>query len=348
MVFTQKNIRSALLILGVCALLGALWFARTHGLSSILQGRVLVSETKLEIPWRTFDPPELLSGATIPPDTNVIIHLPLEIKRIARKVLFGNKGNYIRYWGYCFPEDYDPNDTTHRAPGFPGTLFLSEAERDVREAQRQRLFPQFTIHSPPTSEELAQQNIKPKGQIRHQQEIFYGGTTCYVMTEQPLPVGSDSDNDGLNSAEEKANQTDPENYDTDGDGIPDGTEVHAYKTNPLRRDTDVDGLIDGIEDKNRNGRMDQGETSPLEKDSDHDGLCDGYCRIIQGGRLCSEFSTTKNCVPGVQVKWRGEDKNLNGKVDNGETDPLKIDSDGDGILDEQEHFNCLLEKKTNC
>ncbi|OGJ56570.1 hypothetical protein A3D88_00070 [Candidatus Peribacteria bacterium RIFCSPHIGHO2_02_FULL_52_16] len=348
MVFTQKNIRSTLLILGVFALLGALWFARTHGLSSLLQGRVLTTETKLEIPWRTFDPPELLSGATIPSDTHVIIHIPLEIKRIARKVLFGDQGNRIRYWGYCFPEDYDPRNIAHRAPGFPGTMFLSEAERNEREAQRQRLFPQFTIHNPPTSKELTMQQKKIKGQIRHQQEIFYGGTTCYVMTEQPLPVGSDDDNDRLNASEESANRTDPQNHDTDGDGIADGVEVHSFKTDPLRRDTDTDGLIDGIEDRNRNGKIDQGETSPFEKDSDHDGLCDGYCRIIIGGRLCSEFSTTKNCVPGVQVKWRGEDKNLNGKVDTGESNPLKTDSDGDGILDEQEHYNCLLEKKTDC
>jgi hypothetical protein len=60
----------------------------------------------------------------------------------------------------------------------------------------------------------------------------------------------DSDNDGLTDAEEKALGTDPNNPDTDGDGLFDGEEVKVYKTDPLNPDTDGDGFKDGAEVKN--------------------------------------------------------------------------------------------------
>ena len=311
-----------------------------------LQGRVLLTETQAEIPWRTFEDFEVGSGVTIPANTNVIFHMPLHVKRITRKVLLGKGGDTIRYWGYCFPDDYDPKHPVHTS-GFPGTLFLSEKERADREADRQRLFPKYTLFRPPTAKELKARQSPSTSRIRHQQEVFFGGRSCYVMTEAPLPLGTDDDNDQLNSARERAVKTDPSNADTDGDGLMDGLEI-GLLTDPLRRDTDNDGIIDGMEDKNRNGRLDPGETLATLRDSDHDGLCDGYCRQVQGGRICGEFTTTKNCIPGIKIQWRGEDKNLNGVIDDGESNPLSIDTDKDGITDEQEFFNCLLAKKTDC
>ena len=41
--------------------------------------------------------------------------------------------------------------------------------------------------------------------------------------------------------------TDPNNEDTDGDGLLDGTEVTDTGTDPLDEDTDDDGFIDGEE-----------------------------------------------------------------------------------------------------
>ncbi len=90
-----------------------------------------------------------------------------------------------------------------------------------------------------------------------------------------------------------------------------------------------------------------GETDPTVADSDSDGLCDGYCRISNTKKICNDFEG-KDCVTLPYTRWEGEDKNLNGILDAGETDPLKKDTDGDGILDEQEHFNCMLEQKDNC
>ncbi|MFN8471119.1 MAG: LamG-like jellyroll fold domain-containing protein [Anaerolineae bacterium] len=65
---------------------------------------------------------------------------------------------------------------------------------------------------------------------------------------------SDADADGLTCAQEVRLGTDPNNPDTDGDGIPDGVEVRGFDfggrhwyLDPLSPDTDRDGLLDGVE-----------------------------------------------------------------------------------------------------
>lgn len=64
--------------------------------------------------------------------------------------------------------------------------------------------------------------------------------------------------------------------DRDGDGLPDETELAgANPTDPEDPDTDDDGLLDGEEDLNRNGQLDEGETDPNRADSDGDGAPDG-------------------------------------------------------------------------
>ena len=57
----------------------------------------------------------------------------------------------------------------------------------------------------------------------------------------------DTDSDGLTDSQEASLGTDPNNPDSDGDGIPDGREVNALGSNPLDTDTDSDGLTDGLE-----------------------------------------------------------------------------------------------------
>ncbi|MCZ7553623.1 MAG: FHA domain-containing protein [Anaerolineales bacterium] len=76
----------------------------------------------------------------------------------------------------------------------------------------------------------------------------------------------DSDGDGLINSAELAAGTDPNNPDTDGDGLSDGLEVLTWKTNPLLADTDGDGLKDGVE-------VERG-TNPLLRDTDGDGIED--------------------------------------------------------------------------
>jgi outer membrane protein OmpA-like peptidoglycan-associated protein len=102
---------------------------------------------------------------------------------------------------------------------------------------------------------------------------------------------TDRDNDGLYKDTEKRLGTDPENPDTDQDGLNDGDEVRKYATSPTTADTDGDGLKDGEEvltyltdpkafDTDKDALSDGDElmkynTDPLKKDTDGDNLTDG-------------------------------------------------------------------------
>jgi hypothetical protein len=87
----------------------------------------------------------------------------------------------------------------------------------------------------------------------------------------------------------------PIGLDSDGDLLNDKAE-QTTGTDAHNPDSDGDGITDGVEV--RTG------TQPLIRDTDSDGLVDGL-----------------------------EDKNLNGKIDSGETDPRNRDSDRDGLCD---------------
>lgn len=78
----------------------------------------------------------------------------------------------------------------------------------------------------------------------------------------------DTDEDGLSDAQEAQILTDPNNPDSDGDGINDGDELLIYGTDPLRRDTDGDFITDGDE-------INVYKTDPRLVDTDGDGIPDG-------------------------------------------------------------------------
>jgi len=85
----------------------------------------------------------------------------------------------------------------------------------------------------------------------------------------------DSDGDGLTDSEEAVYKTDPQNPDTDGDGLNDYDEVKVYGTDPLSPDTDFDMLKDGEE-------VHHYHTNPLIADTDKGGVSDGH-EVLEDG-----------------------------------------------------------------
>jgi hypothetical protein len=83
----------------------------------------------------------------------------------------------------------------------------------------------------------------------------------------------DPEPDGLVNSNEYALGTDPQDADTDDDGLSDGDEVHVHETDPLDNDSDDDSLFDGDE-------IAYG-TNPLNPQSDADGESDGL-EVSQG------------------------------------------------------------------
>ena len=160
-------------------------------------------------------------------------------------------------------------------------------------------------------------------------EILCGTDTLDKASKPTEEDVQDFDKDG------EANCIDT---DDDGDLVSDEAEA-MLGSNRLNKDSDGDGLEDGVEDADQSGTVDAGETSPTDKDSDDDGLEDGVeadsCYDQEG----DDCLTTKGYEADSDsdgLMDGAEDKNKNGLVDAGETNPLIADSDGDGQLDGEE------------
>jgi sugar lactone lactonase YvrE len=124
--------------------------------------------------------------------------------------------------------------------------------------------------------------------------------------------------------------------DADGDGLEDGLEYRTC-TEPDDADTDDDGIPDGKEDANHNGKVDRDETHPCEADTDKDDIQDGtelgYTLVdidnayTDTGFFQPDLDPTTTTDPsnpdtdGDGLKDGGEDTNHNGRFDRGETDP---------------------------
>ena len=127
---------------------------------------------------------------------------------------------------------------------------------------------------------------------------------------------SDSDLDGLTLDQEKTIGTDPENSDSDGDGLIDGLEFNQYKTNPLGQDSDLDGLDDNEEVKNYT-------TNPNKMDTDSDGLSDGD-------------EVLKHKTDPLREDSDNDGISDLDEITKTKSNPTKSDSDDDGLKDGDE------------
>jgi outer membrane protein OmpA-like peptidoglycan-associated protein len=150
---------------------------------------------------------------------------------------------------------------------------------------------------------------------------------------------SDGDKDGLLKSEEKKIGTNPNNFDTDGDGLGDGDEVRKYMTSPLKADSDNDGLSDADE-------VMKYKTDPLKMDTDGDGLSDGeevnkyktdpLKADTDGDGLSDGDEVTKYKTDPLKADTDGDGLTDGNEVLKYKTDPLKVDTDGDGLSDGDE------------
>jgi len=151
--------------------------------------------------------------------------------------------------------------------------------------------------------------------------------------------GSDNDKDGLIKRVELELGTDPDNPDTDGDGLKDGEEVNTYKTDPLNGDSDSDKLKDGEE-------VDKYKTDPLNADTDGDELKDGDELTMFRTDPLDADTDNDTLDDGKEVNQyktdplkgdTDDDTLLDGdEINNYKTDPLNADTDGEGLRDGEE------------
>ena len=166
-----------------------------------------------------------------------------------------------------------------------------------------------------------------------------GRTLLYHIGTGTDPLLLDTDDDGLDDAEELVLGTNPLNADTDGDGLNDGDEIRLG-TNPFKPDTDNDGIpdaweaahpgfdpndpSDGLGDPDDDGLSTASEvmlhlTDPWNPDSDGDRLSDG-AEVNTHRTDPNDPDTDRDGL------WDGDE------LDAG-TDPLNPDTDGDGVSD---------------
>jgi len=173
------------------------------------------------------------------------------------------------------------------------------------------------------------------------------------------PAKADTDGDGVPDGIEigRTASVDAACTGFSGDADP------ASKTDPTRPDSDGDGLPDGTEDVDHDGRVNTGrETDPRRPDTDGDGLCDGPMDVIgvcRGGDPTPTVQITDTDLDGVPdgvdlapnnpdgdgdklcdgalavagICESGEDLDGNGTRGAAETDPARIDTDCDGLVD---------------
>jgi len=171
--------------------------------------------------------------------------------------------------------------------------------------------------------------------------------------DHPNPLGIGEDEDGW--GDWSSGETDPNQYDTDGDALADGIERLSFSTTRQQMipTADIFGrpiLVVYPEANNVKSVCDC--LDPLDPDSDNDGLSDGYEDRNHDGNfdfLPSEFDH-QDPLPGPPIPYPTETNPCDSDTDHdGLTDweeryqrqpldvhfsPLPIDNDGDGAFDE--------------
>jgi len=108
----------------------------------------------------------------------------------------------------------------------------------------------MTVIGPPSVESVPAPVVAPEPVVEPASEpvpLVAADTTEPVATDIAVATETDLDADNYPDALEWDLGLDPNNPDTDGDGVADGDEITLYGTEPTLADTDGDGILDGEE-----------------------------------------------------------------------------------------------------
>jgi len=318
---------ATLTLLGCAVIVGGAALVRNMAVTP-LAGRLTTPLQQGVVPTKRYEEQRAIDGFSAPSDTHVIFTVP-QGTRIPRITFFGGPDfDEKRYWGYCF----SGNEPDNKAKGYLGKkMYDGQFFYSIGERKEQLSRPVPADNS--LTDILAATTAKEPKASASIAEILHGGTTCYVMSSVVLPVAIDTDGDDLNNARERELGTNPNDPDTDRDGIADGSEVFRTKTSPREKDSDRDGLDDRCEDKNMNGAIESNETSALVSDTDRDGLCDGNgsgngCPEPRQVTCFKDSVGERQCMERPSSPVFGEDMNQNCQVDGGETNPRNPETFG--------------------
>lgn len=156
---------------------------------------------------------------------------------------------------------------------------------------------------------------------------WFAGNAKVPVDNATDPNDPDSDDDGLLDGEELyTTLTDPNHIDTDAEGLTDFEEVRPIAgvpaTDPNNPDSDGDGLSDHTEVRAVAPLLAGQPTNPNSQDTDNDGLCDSV----------EVHAAVVNCGVPTLPKTAGLWTETQVPV----TDPNKADTDGDGLIDGDE------------
>ncbi len=140
---------------------------------------------------------------------------------------------------------------------------------------------------------------------------------------------ADRDSDGLSDNDEAILGTNPEDPDSDDDGLGDGEEVHTYGTSPRDPDSDHDGFSDGqeIRDTDNPDSCDYEGATVVEFDD-----CDGGT-----GTDPLDPDTDKDTILDGADRCEGHDDRNDLDTDT-IPDDCDDDRDGDGVLNDDDVF----------